>query len=403
MNDGTDWKAIDSITAGDVMTAAPRTCSTFSTVLEAVMIFRDNDCGAVPILEEGKPVAILTDRDVALAISEFPDLANQPVSAIITPGIVSVAAADRLRACVRSAAIAGRPANAGRRFGRDVVGIIGWADIAPVLSDRMMGQVVRDAVAPPESDRSGWVVNSQRHGPSKTARTGVVRSGPSRRPTAAQAQHGVHPVEVAIEFLRRQREPQPLAAEPDGGGHGAEHRDGDRGGTDREESETAPPRELGNQKLGDARKQHGHGGKRDQRTRDQHGAGGLHSLDILPELDGGHPGLQLGQVEQVFAEPGDAAHDLAGGGLGSHRAHRAKIARRLHQTAWSVGTHQRRLISHPITTPAASAAPRVNPGRVLTQVLTSLFDVAKSLLCFLTGLAQPLARFFCKIDRGRAN
>ncbi len=59
------------------MTAAPRTCSTFSTVLEAVMIFRDSDCGAVPILEEGKPVAVLTDRDVALALSEFPDLAGQ--------------------------------------------------------------------------------------------------------------------------------------------------------------------------------------------------------------------------------------------------------------------------------------------------------------------------------------
>jgi hypothetical protein len=36
-----------SLTAADLMTAAPRTCSTFSTVLEAVLIFRDADCGAV--------------------------------------------------------------------------------------------------------------------------------------------------------------------------------------------------------------------------------------------------------------------------------------------------------------------------------------------------------------------
>ena len=29
-----------------------------------------------------------------------------------------------------------------------VCGIIGWADIAPVLSDRVMGQVVKDVVIP---------------------------------------------------------------------------------------------------------------------------------------------------------------------------------------------------------------------------------------------------------------
>src|SRR5271155_3736543 len=84
------------MTAADVMTAAPHTCSSFSTVLEAVMIFREKDCGAVPILAEGKPVAILTDRDVALALSEFPDLVNRPVSEIMAPGVVTVAPDDSL-------------------------------------------------------------------------------------------------------------------------------------------------------------------------------------------------------------------------------------------------------------------------------------------------------------------
>ncbi len=60
------------------------------------MIFREKDCGAVPILAEGKPVAILTDRDVALALSEFPDLVSRPVSEIMTPGIVAVAPDDSL-------------------------------------------------------------------------------------------------------------------------------------------------------------------------------------------------------------------------------------------------------------------------------------------------------------------
>jgi CBS domain-containing protein len=148
MNEHEEGKALESMTAADVMTAAPRTCSTFSTVLEAVMIFRDTDCGAVPILAEGKPIAILTDRDVALAIGEFPDLVNRPVSDIMVAGVVAVAPDDSLGdvcAVLRSQGV--------RRVLvvdpiMQVLGIIGWADIAPVLSDRTMGQVVKDVVIP---------------------------------------------------------------------------------------------------------------------------------------------------------------------------------------------------------------------------------------------------------------
>ncbi len=143
-----EQRVLESTTAAEVMTAAPLTCSTFSTALEAVMIFRDADCGAVPILEEGKPVAILTDRDIALALAEFPDLVNQPVSEIMNAGVVTVAPEDNLgKVCdvlrtqsVRRVLVVD---SAGR-----LLGIIGWADIAPVLSDRMMGRLVTDAVVP---------------------------------------------------------------------------------------------------------------------------------------------------------------------------------------------------------------------------------------------------------------
>jgi CBS domain-containing protein len=139
-------RALETLTASDVMTSSPHTCSSFSTVLEAVMIFRDADCGAVPILDEGKPVAILTDRDVALALSEFPDLVHRPVSEILVPGVVSVAPHDTLeKICeilrsqaVRRVLVISEPGV--------LVGIIGWADIAPALSERMMGKIVRETV-----------------------------------------------------------------------------------------------------------------------------------------------------------------------------------------------------------------------------------------------------------------
>ena len=148
MSEHEEGKALASMTAADVMTASPRTCSTYSTVLEVVMIFRDTDCGAVPILAEGKPVAILTDRDVALAIGEFPDLVSRPVSDIMAPGVVSVAPDDSLGDVCEVL----RAQGVRRVLVVDpimqVLGIIGWADIAPVLSDRTMGQVVKNVVIP---------------------------------------------------------------------------------------------------------------------------------------------------------------------------------------------------------------------------------------------------------------
>jgi CBS domain-containing protein len=142
-------KAFELLTAADVMTRSPRTCSMFSSVLEAVLIFRESDCGAVPVLAEGKPAGILTDRDVALAVGDYPDLATQPVSAVVHPGVITVGVLDRLaevcqvlrREAVRRVLVLGASG--------DVVGIIGWADIAPVLSDRLMGQIVKDVVSAP--------------------------------------------------------------------------------------------------------------------------------------------------------------------------------------------------------------------------------------------------------------
>jgi CBS domain-containing protein len=82
--------------AADIMTPNPRTCSPFSTILEAAVIFRVEDCDAVPVVDEGRPVGIVTDRDVALALPDYPDLADRPVSDIMSRGVVEVLPDDPL-------------------------------------------------------------------------------------------------------------------------------------------------------------------------------------------------------------------------------------------------------------------------------------------------------------------
>ncbi|HEY2157013.1 MAG TPA: CBS domain-containing protein [Isosphaeraceae bacterium] len=137
-------------TAADLMTPAPRTCSTFSTVLEAVMIFRDADCGAVPVTENGEPVGILTDRDVALAlIDKGGELIDLPVSDIMTRGVVSVrpnATLEEIESTFAEKAVR-------RLLVTDasglLVGIVAWHDVSPYTSAQKLGRVVSDVVEKP--------------------------------------------------------------------------------------------------------------------------------------------------------------------------------------------------------------------------------------------------------------
>ena len=137
------------LTAADVMTPNPRTCSPFSTVLEAVLIFRDADCGAVPIVDAGTPVGVLTDRDVALALADYPDLAARSVADIMTKGVISVAPGTPIEEVKAKFGDAGVRRLLVIDSANQLVGIIAWADIAARLPDRAVGEVVTEVVEQP--------------------------------------------------------------------------------------------------------------------------------------------------------------------------------------------------------------------------------------------------------------
>ena len=134
----------NQLTAADVMTASPRTCSLFSTVLEAVMIFRDADCGAVPVVQDGKPVGVLTDRDVALALAEYPDLVGRAVGDFMSKDPVTIGPDASLGEIEIKIA-----KNAVRRLlvvdsSGNLVGILAWADLARAISDSKLGEVAAE-------------------------------------------------------------------------------------------------------------------------------------------------------------------------------------------------------------------------------------------------------------------
>ncbi len=137
------------VVAADVMNPAPRTCSRFSRVIEAVLIFKDEDCGLVPVVEEGKPIGVVTDRDVALALAASDDLVEHPIEEIMNTSLISVSPSTPVAEVVETF---GREAV--RRLlvidaGGFLVGVIGWKDVCGEVSDRVVGRVVTDVVESP--------------------------------------------------------------------------------------------------------------------------------------------------------------------------------------------------------------------------------------------------------------
>ena len=135
--------------ASDVMKTSLRTCSRFSRVIEAVLIFRDEDCGLVPVVEGGKPIGVVTDRDVVLALATHADLVDHPIEEIMTKTLITVAPTTTVSEVVDT-------------FGREavrrllvvdkeglLVGVISWKDVSGELSDRSVGRFVTEVVESP--------------------------------------------------------------------------------------------------------------------------------------------------------------------------------------------------------------------------------------------------------------
>jgi membrane protein len=168
-------------TAAGIMTESPSTCSSFSTITEAALIFRDHDCGAVPVLEDGKPVGILTDRDIALAIGRYPDLAGRPVSDIMTRETATVPADASLEDVKRAFGI-----HAVRRLlvvDHDglLVGIIAWADLVQHLPPGEIGLVASEVIEPSATFGPGA---------SPPRPTAVAHPGPAPRPGEPSSEGG---------------------------------------------------------------------------------------------------------------------------------------------------------------------------------------------------------------------
>jgi CBS domain-containing protein len=72
----------------DVMTVNPKTVSPDDTVQAAAQIMQSEDTGVVPVVERGKVMAMVTDRDIVVRVVAEGGSTSTPVRSVASPDVV---------------------------------------------------------------------------------------------------------------------------------------------------------------------------------------------------------------------------------------------------------------------------------------------------------------------------
>jgi len=131
----------------DAMTAQVVTAKPTDTIKKVANIMKEVDTGVAPVIDDGKVVGMITDRDIVLrVVAEGGDL-NGPVSAVMSEDVQTCREDDNL---ADAAALMGKHqlrrlpvlSDAGR-----LVGILSLGDIAQDYGAKKVGQTLEEISA----------------------------------------------------------------------------------------------------------------------------------------------------------------------------------------------------------------------------------------------------------------
>jgi CBS domain-containing protein len=114
----------------DLMTADPATCTPDTTVAEAAHLMWEQDCGILPVVDDGMLVGVVTDRDMYIALAtrnarasqlRIGAVASQNVATCVPEDDVHEALKTMKQLRVRRLPVVG--------FGNTVLGIVSINDI----------------------------------------------------------------------------------------------------------------------------------------------------------------------------------------------------------------------------------------------------------------------------------
>ncbi len=137
-----------TLSVRDVMTPEVETTTSSQLLKEAARLMKDGDFGSIPVVDDNRLVAVLTDRDIVIrAVAERLDAATTRVGEIASADPVTVSPDQNLddaleimsRYRVRRLPVV--------EEGR-LVGMLSQADIALEAKEKVTGEVVQEISQP---------------------------------------------------------------------------------------------------------------------------------------------------------------------------------------------------------------------------------------------------------------
>jgi len=128
----------------EIMTREPSTLTPASTIGEAATIMRQDDCGSVPIVDAGRLVGIITDRDIVVRVlAGGKDPKTTRISDAMTADPVTVApdtSVDEAQKVMADRQVRRLPVVEGGRL----VGLVVIGQVARRDSAKDVGQTLKD-------------------------------------------------------------------------------------------------------------------------------------------------------------------------------------------------------------------------------------------------------------------
>lgn len=93
--------AISRLRASEIMTKSVRTATPEMSLRDVAMLMRDGDMGAVPVVENGKLIGIVTDRDIVVRIVAEGKDAATPIREAMTAELFTVTPDDFVFEAIR--------------------------------------------------------------------------------------------------------------------------------------------------------------------------------------------------------------------------------------------------------------------------------------------------------------
>jgi CBS domain-containing protein len=130
-------------TVQEAMTANPAAVTPDTTVQEAARLMKSEDVGALPIVDDGRIIGVVTDRDLSIRVVAEARGADTPVREVGSKDIVTIDPQQSLEEAARlMAEHQVRRLPVVEEDGR-LVGVLAQADVARSGHDTLTGDVVQ--------------------------------------------------------------------------------------------------------------------------------------------------------------------------------------------------------------------------------------------------------------------